>query len=317
MKQTLRLLTLAAALAASAQSAAEIRPINGIAAEVNSSIITYGDIQRSINRLKAAPGSKDIPEAQLAQAARAALMERTLLSDAAKAQGMTVSEAQIDAELARRAAEQNTAVDALYQAAAAHGYSRQAFRVETAKDLLIDRQFADINDSVRVTDAQISAVAAQLQAAGQPLPQGVPYTVYTVRRLLLNAGSQANMNAVGKRIGQIAEAVKKGSDFTAIARRYSQEPQAGSGGLHRDISLHALPQNVAAMVEKMQPGQITIPVASGTTWQMVQLVESRTETDPDKIRREALRLAVIQAEQQKAQQQFIGQLQQSAVVREY
>lgn len=317
MKQRLHTLTLCAALLCALPAAAEIRPLNGVAVEVNSSIITYGDIQRSVNRLKAAPGSQGVPEAQLIQAARNSLMERTLLSDAAKMQGMSVSEAQIDTELLRRANEQNTTVDKLYQTAAAQGYSRSALRLETAKDLLIERQFADINDAVRVSDAQISAVAAQLAASGQALPQGQPYTVYTIRRLLLNAGSQNNMKAVGKRMEQIAQAVIKGSDFAAIARRYSQEPQAASGGLHENISADTLPQQLENMVVNMQPGQITIPVASGTTWQMIQLIGSRTETDPAKTRREALRRAVLQAERQKAQQQFIGQLQQNAVVREY
>lgn len=317
MKNTIRTLTLCTALALATHAAAEIRPLNGIAVEVNSTIITYGDIQRSINQLKSRPGNQDIPEAQLAQAARGALMERALLADAAKMQGMAVTETEIDTELQRRAINQNTSVDRLYQAAAAQGYSRSAFRLETAKDLLIERQFADINDGVRVSDAQINAAAAQMQAAGQALPAGQPYTVYTIRRLLLNAGTQANMTAVGNRINQIAQAVQKGSDFETIARRYSQEPQAANGGIHDNITAYSLPHHVENMVVNMQPGQITIPVASGTTWQMVQLIGSRTENDSSKMQREALRRSVIQAEQQKAQQQFIGQLQQSAVVREY
>lgn len=317
MKNAIRTLTLCTALALSVHAAAEIRPLNGIAVEVNSTIITYGDIQRSINQLKSRPGNQNIPEAQLAQAARESLMERALLADAAKMQGMAVTEAEIDTELQRRAIGQKTTVEQLYRAAAAQGYSNSAYRLEVAKDLLIERQFADINDGVRVSDAQINAAAAQMRASGQSLPVGEPYTVYTIRRLLLNAGSKAKMATVGSRISQIAQAVQKGSDFEKIARRYSQEPQAANGGIHDNITAYSLPHHVEEMVVNMQPGQITIPVASGTTWQMVQLIGSRVENDPAKIQREALRRAVIQAEQQKAQQQFIGQLQQSAVVREY
>lgn len=317
MIRTLRTLTLIAALSSAFQAAAEIRPLNSIALEVNSEIITYGAIQRTANELKARAGNQDIPQAQLLQAAKEQLLERTLLANAAKMQGLSVSEAQIDTELQRRAAAQKTTVETLYKAAAAHGYNRNAYRLETAKDLLIERQFLDLTDGIQVSEAQINAAAAQMQAAGQALPAGQPYTVYTVRRLILNANSVANMPAVGGRINQIAQAVQQGSDFETIVRRYSQEPQAANGGIHDNITAYSLPHQLETMISEMQPGQITIPIASGTTWQMVQLIGSRTESDPAKMQREALRRLVIQAEQQKVQQQFIGQLQQNAVVREY
>ena len=67
--------TLAAAVLAGLMSlqtagAAEIKPLNSIAIEINSSIITYRDIERVVREFKSRPGNKDIPEAQLVQAAK-------------------------------------------------------------------------------------------------------------------------------------------------------------------------------------------------------------------------------------------------------
>ena len=116
---------------------------------------------------------------------------------------------------------------------------------------------------------------------------------------------------------QIAQAVRQGSDFAAVAARYSQEPQSANGGLHDNIADDTLPAAADQLLHQMQPGQISVPVQSGQTWQMIQLVGSRTESDPAKIRREAARRVLLQQERQKAQQQFVGQLQHGAVVREY
>ncbi|XXQ67717.1 peptidylprolyl isomerase [Neisseriaceae bacterium B1] len=311
--------TLAAliALNISFQAAAEIKPLNSIAIEANSSIITYGDIQRVVSELKSRPANKGIAEAQLVQAAKTTLLERALLADAARQMGLKVTDKQIDAELNRRAAAEKTSVNGLYKQAAAQGYSRQAYRVEAAKNILIERMFADLTDNIKISDAQINQAISQAQSSGQALPQGKPYTVYTIRRLLLNANSQANMPAVGERIQQIARAVQQGTPFETVASRYSQEPQAANGGIHDDITDGMLPAAAEELLHKMQAGQISTPVASGTTWQMLQLISSRTENNPEKMQREAVRRALLRAEQQKAQQQFIGQLQQSAVIREH
>jgi len=78
-----------------------------------------------------------------------------------------------------------------------------------------------------------------------------------------------------------------------------------------------LPENVEKLIHQMQPGQITSPQRVGTSWQIIQLVSSRTENDPAKMQREAVRRQLVQQARQANQAQFLQQLQQNAVVREY
>ncbi|MDO4434446.1 MAG: SurA N-terminal domain-containing protein [Alysiella sp.] len=313
-----RILTSALLLSISFQAAAEIKPINSVAAEVNSTLITYGDIQRNIKELKSRPTNQGIPEAQLAQAAKNKLMERALLTDAARQMGMKIMPNQIDAELTRRAQDAKTNVEQLYQTAKANGYTRDTFRTEVAKDLLIEYLLTDLTDDIRISDAQINEFYATAQRNGTPLPQAQPYTVYTIRRLILNAGNKQNMPATGSRMNQILQAVQQGTAFEILVRRYSQEPQAAThDGIHDNISEGMLPATAENFLPQIQKGQILPPIASGTTWQMIQLLDSRTETDPNKTQREAIRRSLLNAERQKAQNSFIGQLQQNAIIREY
>ena len=312
--------TLAAAvlvgLSLQTAGAAEIKPLNSIAIEINSSIITYRDIERVVREFKSRPGNKDIPEAQLVQAAKNTLVERALLADAARAQDLKATPAGIDAELERRAAAGKTTVQNIYAQAAALGYTREAYRTEVAKDLLITYMLQNLNSNIKITDEQVQAALNELQAKGQ-VPAGEPYTVYTIRRVILNAANQQHMPAVGQRIQQIATAIAQGSDFGAVAQRYSQEVQAANQGLHDNITDMMLPENVEAALHQLQPGQITPPLRAGNSWQIVQLIGARTENDPAKMQREAVRRMLVRQAQERNQAQFMAQLQQMAVVREY
>ena len=299
-------------IAFQAAHADTIKPLNRIAMEVNSSVVTYGDIERTIRELKSRNAGQNIPEEQFVQAAKQRLLERALIADAARQQQLKATDSGIDEELKRRAAAENTSVENLYKKAQANGYTREAYRLEVAKDVLADYLLSDLNNNVNISDAQIN----EALKSGAALPQGTPYPVYTIRRIILQAGNQANMGAVEKRMQQIAQAIQQGSDFATIAKRYSQEAEAVNGGLH-EVSDDMLPEHVEKLIHQMQPDQITSPQRVGTSWQIVQLVSSRTENDPAKMQREAVRRQLVQQARQANQAQFVQQLQQNAVVREY
>lgn len=292
-----------------------IKPLNSIAAEVNGSIITYGDIERTANLMRQS-ADKNVSEQQLAQAARQALLERALLADAAKNQGLKVNAAEIDTEIARRAQLAKTTIDNIYADAAHLGWSKSQYRFEVAKDLLLERITASIEDDIKITDHQIDAYIAQAKQDGQVLPTGTPYTVYKVRRIVLNINKNNTASSVGERMRLIAQAIQQGGNISELARRYSQDISANNDGIS-EITDRTLPSKAEDLLHQLQPNQITIPIQTNTNWQMIQLIEKHTETDPTKMQREAVRIRLLQQAQQQAQQQFIGQLQQNAVVREY
>ena len=314
MKRKIIPLILSATLGIAFQAAHAdtIKPLNRIAMEVNSSVITYRDIERTVRELKSRNAGQNIPDEQYVQAAKQRLLERALIADAARQQQLKATPSGIDEELKRRAALEHTTVENLYKKAQANGYTREAYRLEVAKDVLADYLLSDLNNNVDISDAQIN----EALKSGAALPQGTPYPVYTIRRIILQAGNQANMSAVEKRMQQIAQAIQQGSDFATIAKRYSQEAEAVNGGLH-EVSDDMLPENVEKLIHQMQPNQITAPQRVGTSWQIIQLVSSRTENDPAKMQREAVRRQLVQQARQANQAQFVQQLQQNAVVREY
>lgn len=299
-----------------AAQADTIRPLNSIAAEVNSSVITYTDIDRVVKKLRSNPDNKNISDRQLIAAAKQQLIERHLITEAARRKGLRAQASAVDQELEQRARTGGKTVAQLYAQASAEGYSRLAFRSEIAKDMLIEHIMSSLTDNIQISEQDINAAITHAQATGQPLPQGQPYPVYTIRRIILNADNQANVSAVGNRMEQIYQALKNGSDFITIAKRYSQEIQAAEGGLHH-VSDYMLPEKAEKLLHTMKPGEMSPPINTGNAWQIIALESIRTENNPEAIQREAVRRQLLRRQQRQNQEQFIAQIQQSSIVREY
>lgn len=96
-------------IAFQAAHADTIKPLNRIAMEVNSSVITYRDIERTVRELKSRNAGQNIPEEQFVQAAKQRLLERALIADAARQQQLKATPSGIDEELKRRAAAETPA----------------------------------------------------------------------------------------------------------------------------------------------------------------------------------------------------------------
>lgn len=304
------------ALAFHSASANEIKPLNGIAMEVNSGIITYSDIERGVRTLRANPSNQGIDDAQIVMAARQQLLERALLADAARAQNLKAGIAEVEDEIRRRAQVKNISVDELYRQQAALGWDATNYRLDVAKDLVLERLLAGIDEGVKIGDEQIDAHIAQVKHSGQALPQGEPYTVYTIRRIIQPIDQNNLREAVAKRINLIYQAVKQGNDFAALARRYSHDVAAANGGV-AEVTDFSQSAKIEELLHSLQKGEMAMPVQTAGNWQIIQLLDKRTESDPVKIQREAVRRQLLQQGRNEAHAQFVGQLQQSAVIREF
>jgi len=123
--------------------AGEVRAAGDVAATVNGTPITTTMVNQvvkgAISGRAQAPGSDEI--AKLSDAALASLIDLELLAQAAQARGIKITDAQVDAEIARQRARFASEQD-YDKAMAASGLSRDALRAETRKTLLV-KQFVE------------------------------------------------------------------------------------------------------------------------------------------------------------------------------
>lgn len=308
--------TIALALATQNVVAQDIYALNGIAMEINSGIVTYSDIQREVNILKVSAENNNISEEELHQAARRQLFEKALLADAARSQGLKASSSEVDAEIRRRAQLERVTEQAVYGQAEKLGWNRQQFRLSVAKDLVLERLMAQIDEQVQVSNADIAAYIDEARKEGKALPQGTPYTVYTVRRIIIGIDEQNNAEMAGHQAKLIVDSIKDGTDFATMAKRYSQDSAAVEGGLTTLTGFYE-PANIEAVLKTLKVGETSVPLQTSKNWQIIQLIEKKTENNPEKMQDEAIRRYLVGQARQQAHVQFVGQLQQNAVVREF
>ena len=103
--------------------------------------------------------------------------------------------------------------------------------------------------------------------AGKPGPAEVQFRV-------IGATSEAEANS-------ILDQLRNGGDFADLARRYSKDPSAFSGGEIDYASRDLLTPEIGAVVFALAPGQMTAyPVASNGIWFVIQVEGRRQRATP-------------------------------------
>ena len=119
-------------------------------------------------------------------------------------------------------------------------------------NLLLNRR---LRPEVDISDDEVDQQVARLQAAsGNP-----QHRVYEIFLAVDNVLQEEEALETAQRL--ITE-LRGGAKFTAVARQVSQAPTASVGGDLGWIDASQLPPEVANVVQTMQPGQLSAPIAT-------------------------------------------------------
>ncbi|MFD1244214.1 peptidylprolyl isomerase [Paralysiella testudinis] len=303
---------IALALAFQAAVAGDIKPVDSIVAVVDNAVITRQDLSNAVNQIqRQQPKGSKADQAALQQQALLQLVNQSLLVQAAQRSGLSVSEAEIDAEVARIAQAQKLTVAQLYQRVAKEGANRSALRRTIANNLLAQNMQKSITmEQSRVSDAEVDAAIARAQQQGLTLPEGVTSHQYHVQHILIKDDTEASR----KLINQLQKQARSGTAFAQLARRYSQDGSAAQGG---DLGWIAEGQTVApfeAAVKALQPGQVSQPVRSQFGWHIIRLVEIKSADTPQERLRNGMRAALSEEKSAQALQNTLRQLHEQAFI---
>ena len=303
---------IALALAVQSAVAADIKPVDSIVAVVDNAVITRQDLSNALNQIqRQQPKGSKADQAALQQQALLQLVNQSLLVQAAQRSGLSVSEAEIDAEVARMAQAQKLSVAQLYQRAAKEGGNRATFRRTVGNNLLAQNMQKSITmEQSRVSDVEVDAAIARAQQQGLKLPEGIVTHQYHVQHILIKDDTEASR----KLINQLQAQARSGAEFEKLARRYSQDGSAAQGG---DLGWIAEGQTVApfeAAVKALQPGQVSQPVRSQFGWHIIRLVDIKSADTPQERLRNGMRAALSEEKSAQALQNTLRQLHEQAFI---
>ncbi|CAA9517174.1 MAG: Periplasmic chaperone and peptidyl-prolyl cis-trans isomerase of outer membrane proteins SurA [uncultured Sphingomonas sp.] len=237
---------------------------------VNGEVITQTDIDQRLALLAISQGSP-IPAEELerlrVQVLRN-LIDETLQIQAAKAAEIDVTAADIDKTVARVAGNVKQTPEQMGAYLKANGSSLRSIRRQIEGEIAWQRlQRAKIESQISVGDEEVKAVIDRMNA-----DKGTQE--YRVGEIFL-AASPANQQEVLANAGKIIAALQGGGSFVGYARQFSEASTAAVGGDLGWVRPQQLPEQLAAVVAQMGPGQLSQPIKVPGGYSIIAVQDTR------------------------------------------
>lgn len=307
MKLNKLILALAASVAAAGAQAADIKYVDGVAAVADNEVITQRTLQAALARSKKPAG---MSEADHRKEVLAQLINQSLVAQAGKRRNIAASDEEIDKVVAQTAQSRKMSAEKLY---ATSGLSRDALRRNVADSIIANKVQQQISaENARVSDAEVNAAVADIQAKGQKLPEGEAIRQYRAQHILMKAAPNDPTAETAAR--QIWQQARSGRNFDQLARQFSQDSSAAQGG---DLGWFTDGQMVPEFenaVHTLKPGQVSAPVRSQFGWHIIKLNEVREAGTPEERSRLAVRRAIEQQKSQAATHRLLQDLHKNAYI---
>ncbi len=284
--------------------------IDRIAAVVNNEVITLSEVDSQIPQNAAASPEE---QAHLRRQVLDRLIEAALVSQEAARVNITVSDQEIDAEIAAVREREKLTEDEFVRALAQEGLALAEYRSRLADNI---RRAKVVSRMVR---GAFTIPDAQLQAYYQEHKADVtPPAALRLRLLLLPVSpdaSDAERAVVRAEAQALRLRVVNGEPFEALVKGYSKGPAADEGGDLGILAAGQLDPRFEAAVKGLKPGQVSVPVALEQGIALLQLVE-RTGGEPEPFEkvRDRIYRALYEKEFDRALEQWVKDLRAKAAI---
>lgn len=261
-----------------AQNYAASAPVDRIAAVVNEDVILRSELDRAVANIRAQYAGK---EAQLPpqEVLEKQVLERLVLTRLQIARatdsGITASDEDLERAVQGVAQQNSMTVDQLRERLAKDGMSFSEFRNNLRDEIITQKlrqSFAQ--GRINVSEAEVDAALSTASAAASQqfhlahILVGVP-----------DGATPEQLATAQKKIEGVKGLVDKGEmTFAAAAVRYSDSPNALEGGDLGWRGLNEIPPAFAQTIQQMQNGQVIGPIRGPSGFQLLQLVETRTQS---------------------------------------
>jgi peptidyl-prolyl cis-trans isomerase SurA len=258
--------------------------LDGVAAVVDNGVVLKSELSE---RLQAVIANLQQQQAQAPPEQRRQLPPRSVLEKQVLEQlvlrqiqlaratkvGITVSDDQLNQALSRIAENLGYTLEELPTVLAGENISYPQYREDSRQDMMIEQlQQRDVINRISITPRELEQCLADHDA------NATNQYDYNVSHILISTpanASQADLAAAKQRIDDIYSRLQAGEDFAQLAATSSQAQTALQGGSLGWRKGSQLPTLFADIVLKMQPGEFSEPIQSGSGFQIVKLNEMR------------------------------------------
>ena len=263
--------------ASDAQAQQQLQPVERIAAIVDEDVILQSELELAMRNVAAQYAGRENqlpPRAVLERQVLERLVLVKLQVARARAQGIRVSDQELNQTVAAIAQQNGLSLDGLRQRLASDGLSFDEFRRSLNDEITVQRLRQSFTQRINVSEGEVDAALERASSGGRQ---------YRLAHILvaLPDGATAEQIATGQRkIEGILNVINKGEmDFAAAAVRYSDSPNALEGGDLGWRSADEIPSAFAQQIGQLQAGQVFGPVRGPSGFQLLRLSDVRDSTD--------------------------------------
>ena len=247
-----------------------------IAAIVNDDVVSIFDLQARMQVVIASSGirpSRQTQQRLKRQVLRTLVDERLQLQEAKKL-NVSISKRNIQAAMAALERQNNIKPGKFDSFLKANGLPRTAvfarIRAQIAWSKLIRRRLLP---KVSIGDDEIAEVLTRLkERKGQ--------TEYRVSEIFLPVDTANQESAIKNTAQRLADELKAGARFAAVARQFSAAASASTGGDLGWIQESVLNEDLAGVIPNMKRGAIAGPIRTLSGFQIYRLAEKRRILEP-------------------------------------
>ena len=252
-------LTLTAPLApAQTRAASTPNMADYIIAVVNQELVTNGELQTRLARIRddASRNKQQLPPAaELRKQVFEALIDERVQVTNAREVGPKIDEAELDRAVNNVAIQNQLTMPQLRARLQQQGLAYSTFRNNVKDQLLVERvREREVNQRIRITDADIDALIEQRRAAsGNAVQLNIAQVLVTVPE---GAGPELLAQRQARAEAALAR-VKGGEDFVAVAREVSEDGNKAQGGVIGLRPADRLPDVFVETVKTLRPGEVS------------------------------------------------------------
>ena len=272
MRRLLRLFATALLLAAAI--GARVAPAQDsldIVAVVDDEPISKIDLLVRLQLVLQSTGLKDSPQlrARLAPEVLRSLIDDKLKTEEAKRQGVTASRVEVQRVLAQLAAANNMSIEQFNKAIERSPLVAQAFSDEATAQIAWEKLVrTKLGPTVNVTPQDVDDEMRRVKESFDK-PQ------YELAEIFVSV-DQPDQDAAARQSAQrLIDQLHQGVEFGRLAQQFSQSTSAAKGGLIGWVRPDQMDQEIADVLVRMKPGDISDPVRSAGGYYILQLRDVR------------------------------------------
>ena len=250
---------------------ASAQDVQRIAAIVNDDVVSIFDLQARMHVVIASSGIRPSRSTQqrLKQQVLRTLIDERLQLQEAKKRNVSITKRNIQAAMATLERQNNIEPGKFNSFLRAKRLPKTAIfsriRAQIAWTKLIRRRLVP---RVTISDDEISEVLARLkESKGQ--------TEYRISELFLPVDNARQESAIKKTAQRLADELRAGARFPAVARQFSAAASASTGGDLGWIQESVLNEDLAGVIPKMKQGTVAGPIRTTSGFQIYRLAAAR------------------------------------------